>query len=123
MLHFIFEDIKKNEVHYRDQKTSSVIWNTSAPTFVGFLSIDANHLEKCRPGREAAYRSIDIEGEDNFSGGFTDLHLKSYQNILAGGKGYAVKRTGAIQTVSDMPQYRNPRLRSRPHPLLARVLS
>ena len=124
MLHFIFGDIKKNEVHYRDQKTSSGYLEYERARVRWFLSIDAKHLpENAVQGEKLTYRSIDIEGEElEFSGGFTDLHTQSYQNILAG-TGYGVEENRAsIQTVSDMRNaaiIENP---ERPHPLLAKAL-
>ncbi|XDZ69481.1 Gfo/Idh/MocA family oxidoreductase [Alphaproteobacteria bacterium LSUCC0226] len=124
MLHFIFGDIKKNEVHYRDQKTSSGYLEYERARVRWFLSIDAKHLpENAVQGEKLTYRSIDIEGEElEFSDGFTDLHTQSYQNILAG-TGYGVEENRAsIQTVSDMRNaaiIENP---ERPHPLLAKAL-
>jgi len=124
MLHFIFGDIKKNEVHYRDQKTSSGHLEYERARVRWFLSIDAKYLpENAVQGEKLTYRSIDIEGEKlEFSGGFTDLHTQSYQNILAG-MGYGVEENrAAIQTVSDMRNtaiIENP---ERPHPLLAKAL-
>lgn len=124
MLHFIFGDIRKNEVHYRDQKTSSGYLEYERARVRWFLSIDARHLpENAVQGEKLTYRSIDIEGEElEFSGGFTDLHTQSYQNILAG-NGYGVEENrAAIQTVAEMrnaPITENP---DNPHPLLAKVL-
>lgn len=124
MLHFIFGDIKKNEVHYRDRKTSSGYLEYERARVRWFLSIDARHLpENAVQGEKLTYRSIDIEGEElEFSGGFTDLHTQSYQNILAG-NGYGVEENrAAIQTVAEMrnaPIKENP---ENPHPLLAKVL-
>ena len=124
MLHFIFGDIKKNEVHYRDQKTSSGHLEYERARVRWFLSIDAKYLpENAVQGEKLTYRSIDIEGEElEFSDGFTDLHTQSYQNILAG-MGYGVEENrAAIQTVSDMRNtaiIENP---ERPHPLLAKAL-
>lgn len=124
MLHFIFGDIKKNEVHYRDRKTSSGYLEYERARVRWFLSIDARHLpENAVQGEKLTYRSIDIEGEElEFSGGFTDLHTQSYQNILAG-NGYGVEENrAAIQTVAEIrnaPITENP---ENPHPLLAKVL-
>ena len=123
MLHFIFGDIKKNEVHYRDQTTSSGYLEYERARVRWFLSIDAKHLpENAVQGEKLTYRSIDIEGEElEFSGGFTDLHTQSYQNIL-GGKGYGVEENrAAIQTVSDMRNTDITENPARPHPLLAKV--
>ncbi|MDA9942950.1 oxidoreductase, partial [Luminiphilus sp.] len=85
-----------------------------------FLSIDAKHLpNNAVQGEKLTYRSISIEGQElEFSGGFTDLHTQSYENLLAG-KGYGVdENRAAIKTVCDI---RNSVLKHKPvspHPLL-----
>lgn len=104
MLHFIFGDIRENEVHYRDEKTSAGYLEYERARVRWFLSIDARFLpDNAVQGEKLTYRSIDIEGKElEFSGGFTDLHSQSYQNILAGsGYGIEENRT-AIATVSTM---------------------
>lgn len=124
MLHFIFGDIKQNEVYYRDQKTSSGYLEYERARVRWFLSIDGNHLpENAVQGEKLTYRSIDIEGEAlEFSGGFTDLHTQSYQRILAG-EGYGVEdNRAAIETVAKI---RHAPLKSDPtqaHPLLNKVI-
>lgn len=123
MLHFIFGDIKKNEVHYRDQKTSSGYLEYERARVRWFLSIDSNHLpDNAVKGEKLTYRSIDIEGEElEFSGGFTDLHTQSYKNILAG-NGYGVEdNRAAIETVSDMRDSAVVENPSSPHPLLKKL--
>lgn len=123
MLHFIFGDIEKNEVHYRDAKTSCGYLEYERARVRWFLSIDANHLpENAVQGEKLTYRSIDVEGEElEFSGGFTDLHTQSYENILVG-NGYGVEENrAAIETVANMrnaPIVNNP---TNAHPLLAKV--
>ncbi|MGK0445883.1 MAG: UDP-N-acetyl-2-amino-2-deoxyglucuronate dehydrogenase [Bermanella sp.] len=123
MLHFIFGDIKHNEVHYRDEKTSSGFLQYERANVRWFLSIDANHLpENAVQGEKLTYRSIDVEGEElEFSGGFTDLHTQSYERILSG-KGYGVEdnRT-AIQTVDVMRKSPIVETPITPHPLLSKV--
>lgn len=56
------------------------------------LSLDFNDIpEKIRKAGQRTYRSIKIEGKEiEFSGGFTDLHTVSYQNILEG-KGFGLE--------------------------------
>lgn len=101
MLHFIFGDIVKNEVHYRDEKTSAGYLEYERARVRWFLSIDANHLpENAVHGEKSTFRSITVEGEElEFSGGFTDLHTQSYQRVLEG-KGYGVEdNRAAIETV------------------------
>jgi UDP-N-acetyl-2-amino-2-deoxyglucuronate dehydrogenase len=123
MLHFIFGKIVKNEVHYRDEKTSSGYLEYERARVRWFLSIDAKNLPaNAKQGEKLTYRSILIEGEElEFSEGFTELHTESYKNILAG-KGYGLEENRtAIETVeklrlADITQ--NPVLA---HPLLAKV--
>ena len=124
MLHFTFGNIKKNEVHFRDQKTSSGYLEYERARVRWFLSIDSNHLpDNAVQGEKLTYRSIDIEGEElEFSGGFTDLHTQSYQNILAG-NGYGVEENrAAIQTVANMRKTAITENPERPHPFLSKVL-
>ena len=104
MLHFIFGDIKDSEVHYRDEKTVAGYLVYEKARVKWFLSIDENNLpDNAIQGEKKTYRSIDIEGEQlEFSGGFTDLHTQSYQNILAG-NGYGLEENRiAIETVEKI---------------------
>lgn len=124
MLHFIFGDVVKNEVHYRDEKTVSGYLEYKRARVRWFLSIDADNLpENAVQGEKLTYRSITIENEElEFSGGFTDLHTQSYQRILAG-KGYGLEdnRT-AIETVEHIRHadvVANP---TEPHPFLTKLL-
>ena len=86
---------------------------------------DAHNLpSNAVQGEKLTYRSITIEGEElEFSGGFTELHTRSYENILAGnGYGLEENRT-AIETVEQLrlqPIVDNP---ANPPPFLAKVKS
>jgi len=123
MLHFIFGAVKKNEVHYRDEKTTSGYLEYERARVRWFLSIDANNLPaNAVRGEKLTYRSITIENEElEFSGGFTDLHTQSYQRVLAG-QGYGLEdNRAAIETVEVI---RNAPISAHPvnaHPLLAKV--
>ena len=125
MLHFIFGDIRQNEVHFRDEKTASGYLEYDKARVKWFLSIDANHLpENAVNGEKLTYRSITIEGEElEFSGGFTDLHTQSYQNILSG-NGYSVEdNRAAIETVEFIRVAKVTQTPEISHPLLTRVLN
>lgn len=68
------------------------------------LSVNKDDLpESCKGNGQMTYRSITIDGEEvEFSGGFTDLHTKVYEDILAGG-GYRVNDARAsIELVHDI---------------------
>ena len=123
MLHFIFGKILKSEVHYRDEKTSCGYLEYERARVRWFLSIDANNLpSNAVQGEKLTYRSITIEGEElEFSGGFTELHTRSYENILAG-KGYGLEENRtAIETVEKLRLQAIEQNPANPHPLLAKV--
>lgn len=123
MLHFIFGEIKHNEVHYRDDKTSCGYLEYEKARVRWFLSIDANYLpDNAVQGEKLTYRSIDIEGEElEFSGGFTDLHTQSYQRVLDG-NGYGVEdNRAAIETVDVMRKSKVVENPKNPHPLFEKV--
>jgi UDP-N-acetyl-2-amino-2-deoxyglucuronate dehydrogenase len=104
MLTWIFGSVTKNTVHYsQDNKVAGYLELENA-NVRWFLSLDSNDLPvKPEPGKPATYRSITVDGEEiEFSGGFTDLHTQSYQQILAGnGFGLTEVRT-AVEIVSDI---------------------
>lgn len=124
MLHFIFGDIKNNEVHYRSEKTASGYLEYERARVKWFLSIDANNLpDNAVQGEKLTYRSIKIGDEElEFSGGFTDLHTQSYQNVLAGnGYGLEENRT-AIETVEKIRNQDISTNKENYHPLMSKVL-
>lgn len=91
MLHFIFGDLVESEVYYTDETKAGGYLEYDRARVRWFLSIDANDLPESVKGKQPTYRSIDIEGDEiEFSGGFTDLHTISYQEILAG-RGYGLE--------------------------------
>lgn len=123
MLHFIFGKVKKVEVHHRDDKTASGYLEYERAKVRWFLSIDAQYLpDNAVKGEKITFRSITIEGEElEFSGGFTDLHTVSYQNILSG-NGYGVEENrAAIETVEAIRTSDVTSDPATPHPLLAKV--
>lgn len=91
MLHFIFGDLVENEVYYTSETKAGGYLEYDKARVRWFLSIDANDLPESVKGKQPTYRSIDIEGNEiEFSGGFTDLHTVSYEEILAG-RGYGLE--------------------------------
>lgn len=90
MLHFIFGKLQRNIVHHSCTQKAAGYLEYEHARVRWFLSIDANDLPVDVQGKRSTYRSIDIDGEQlEFSEGFTDLHTKSYQEILAG-RGYGL---------------------------------
>lgn len=128
MLHFVFGKLQHNEVHYRDEKAASGFLQYERARVRWFLSIDSNHLpENAIQGEKLTYRSISIRDSDSteeleFSGGFTDLHTQSYQNVLAG-NGFGIDENRvAIETVECIRTQPIVEAGERAHPLLFKVL-
>lgn len=104
MLHYVFGALQENVAHQRSDTKAAGYLEYEHARVRWFLSIDADDLpDESRKQGLRTYRSIAVNGEDiEFSGGFTDLHTLSYQEILAGnGFGLEENRV-AIETVADI---------------------
>lgn len=124
MLHFVFGKLKHNEVHYRDEKTASGYLEYERARVRWFLSIDATYLpDNAVKGEKLTFRSIKIGSEElEFSGGFTDLHTQSYQNILNGNGFGADENKVAIETVEAIRRGDIVEAGCKAHPLLQKVI-
>ena len=100
MLTWIFGDVQENIVHvskvdkvggYLKLKRANVRW---------FLSVDYNDIpNKIKETGQRTYRSITINDKElEFSGGFTDLHTLSYQEILKG-NGFGIDEVRASTNI------------------------
>lgn len=102
MLHFVFGALKENIVHLSTPSKASGYLEYERARVRWFLSVDVEDVPPgLRENDQRTYRSITVDGEEiEFSGGFTDLHTRSYEEILAG-KGFGVEENRtAIATVS-----------------------
>jgi len=104
MLNFVFGSLQRNEVHFAGLTSAAGHLEYERARVRWFLSIDPSTLpaEVAEKGQRT-YRSISCDGEEiEFSGGFTDLHTRSYEEVLKGnGFGLEVSRC-AIETVADI---------------------
>ena len=108
MLMWIFGDVKENIVTEHSRSTASGILELENASVKWRLSIDSNSLpEEVKASGKRTYRALTIDGASfEFSDGFTELHTKSYQNILAG-KGFPLMETKrAIQLVHDIRNFK-----------------
>lgn len=102
MLHFIFGDLQENVVHHSSDTKAAGYLEYENARVRWFLSVDVEDVPEDQLAKgQRTYRSITVDGEEiEFSGGFTDLHIRSYEEILAGrGFGLEENRT-AIRTVA-----------------------
>lgn len=104
MLHFVFGKLVDNKVHYSSATKAGGYLEYEKARVRWFLSVDLNDVPKdVLETGQRTFRAITADGEHiEFSGGFTDLHTISYQEILAGnGFGLEENRT-AIETVAHI---------------------
>ena len=107
MLMWIFGDVKENIVKEHSQNTASGILELENAFVKWRLSIDVNSLPKeVRIAGKRTYRNLNINGEAfEFSDGFTDLHTKSYAEILAGNGFPLMETRKAIELVHKIRNY------------------
>jgi UDP-N-acetyl-2-amino-2-deoxyglucuronate dehydrogenase len=119
MLCWIFGDIKGNTVHLHTHDRAAGYLELEKARVRWFLSIDSDTLpQEIKDKGLSTYRSISIGGEEfEFSGGFTDLHTKSYKNIIDG-KGFRISETTrSIEAVHDIRHAEAIGLKGDYHPL------
>ena len=104
MLLWIFGKSEGVEVHYSDECTVSGFLELEKAHVKWFLSIDRKNLpDSCVENKQNTFRSITVDSEEiEFSGGFTDLHTKVYQNILAGNGFFPSDVRPAIALVHEL---------------------
>ncbi len=120
MLAWIFGGVKSNIVHVSDENKAAGYLQLENARVRWFLSLDKTDLPKSAVENGLpTYRSITIEGEElEFSGGFTDLHNKSYEEILKG-NGFSLEDAKqSIQTVHHIRNTQPIGLQGDYHPFL-----
>ncbi|MEO1517146.1 MAG: Gfo/Idh/MocA family oxidoreductase [Bacteroidota bacterium] len=104
MLLWIFGDVQENVVYEHGKTQARGFLRMKKARVNWVLSVDYDNIpENIRATGARTYRSLRIgEEEFEFSGGFTELHTRSYEGILEG-KGFRIGETlKAIQLVHDI---------------------
>lgn len=106
MLSWIFGDVKQNIVHLHNHDRASGYLEFEKARVRWFLSIDYDVIpDEIKETGQRTYRSITVDGEEiEFSGGFTELHTKSYEDILSG-NGFGL--SDARQSIEIVQEIRN----------------
>ncbi|SEA10792.1 UDP-N-acetyl-2-amino-2-deoxyglucuronate dehydrogenase [Desulfuromusa kysingii] len=123
MLAYIFGPVQKNICHIRNEDTSAGFLELKHARVRWFLSVNAEHLPStAKENGQTTYRSITVDGHEiEFSGGFTDLHTRSYEGILAG-KGFGLSDVhDCIQIVHDFRHLKPAGLTGDYHPFCGAV--
>ena len=106
MLSWVFGDVQENIVHLKEKDKSAGYLEFENARVRWFLSINENDLpNNVKEKKQRTYRSITINNEElEFSSGFTELHTKSYKEILKG-NGFGLK--DSEKSIKIVHQIRN----------------
>lgn len=122
LLMWLFGAPQRSEVHVHEPRRMSGAIELDRARVRWLLSVEASDLP---PGLlekgKTAFRSITMDGQEiEFSGGFTDLHTRSYQSMLDGrGFGIAESRP-SIELVHQIRHSRVVAHRGEGHPAINR---
>lgn len=125
MLQWIFGPVEENIVHVMSFDRVAGYLGLKNARVRYFLSINADCLPaNAVEGEKRTYRTLNIDGEEfEFSQGFTELHTKSYEEILAG-RGFRISEAkNCIQIVHDIRNSTPIGLKGDYHPLAKMELS
>lgn len=123
MLGWVFGDIVKNEAHLKQEDASAGYLEFKHAKVRWFLSVNYDYIpEQIKASGQRTYRSITVDGNEiEFSGGFTDLHTKSYEHILNGGGFNLEEARKSIEIVSNIRNQDIIRNESDVHPFVSKV--
>lgn len=118
MLTWLFGDVKTNVVHIHTHDRAAGFLEFAKARVRWFLSIDANTLpEAARQKNMRTYRSMTLEGNEiEFSDGFTDLHTRSYEEILNGNGFGVADALPSIRIADDIRNMQSIGLKGEYHP-------
>ncbi|MCK4464092.1 MAG: Gfo/Idh/MocA family oxidoreductase [Bacteroidales bacterium] len=123
MLIWIFGDVKENIVHISNHNKAAGYLSLEKARVRWFLSIDFKDIQdEVKNSGKRTYRSITIDGEEiEFSDGFTDLHKRSYEEIL-NGKGFGLEEARkSIQVVYIIRNFKPVGLKGEVHPYCFKI--
>jgi UDP-N-acetyl-2-amino-2-deoxyglucuronate dehydrogenase len=102
MLNDVFGALQESRVHLYEPTRAGGFLEYERARVRWYLSVDVDDVPPApRAAGQRTFRSITVDGEEiEFSGGFTDLHKRSYELILEG-QGFGLEETrSAITTVA-----------------------
>lgn len=91
LLVWLFGSVEASEVHLREQKRAAGTMTLKNADVEWYLSAEALDLPFTpQPGSKTTFRAITVDGQQlEFSEGFTDLHTRVYEEVLAG-RGFGI---------------------------------
>ncbi len=124
MLTWIFGNQQSGVVNYSSADTVAGFMELEHARVRWFLSINDSYLPQAVQAKgQRTYRSITVEGDEiEFSGGFTDLHTLTYQDILGGGGYGLADARRSIEMVYDIRHAASIGKNGEYHPFLNQVI-
>jgi len=122
MLLWLFGPTEDVEVHLREPKRVSGSLRLRRARVRWFLSTDARDLPFTpEPGSKTTFRSITVNGEEIvFTEGFTDLHTRVYEEVLAG-RGAGLDEARPSIELAHRIRHAPVTPSASPHPMLSRA--
>ena len=124
MLTYIFGEVEENVVHIKTPYANAGYLKLKNARVRWFLSVKYAYIpDEIKAQGQRTYRSITVDGEEiEFSGGFTELHTRSYEEILKG-NGFGLDEAyGSIKTVSTIRNLNPIGLSGEYHPFCRKVI-
>ncbi len=125
MLTWIFGDVEENIVNLKTPYANAGYLKLKNARVRWFLSVKYDYIPyEVKAQGQRTYRSIMVNGEDiEFSGGFTELHTRSYEEILKGNGFGLDEARNSIEIVSNIRNQEPVGLIGEYHPFCKKVIS
>ena len=124
MLVHAFGAATMNVAHLRQPQRAAGFLVCGRAAIRWFLSIDRGDLPASPEAAAKTYRSITVNGEElEFSDGFADLHVRSYEHIVGGGGFDLDAVRPGVEIVSRFRTAPTEPCRGERHPLASRYLA
>ncbi len=123
MLSWIFGDVKENIVHIKTEDVNAGMLKLKNANVKWFLSVNYEYIpQEIKDKGQTTFRSIMVEGEEiEFSGGFKDLHTRSYEEIL-NGNGFGLDDAySSVNIISQIRKIESVKLLDDYHPFCDKV--
>jgi UDP-N-acetyl-2-amino-2-deoxyglucuronate dehydrogenase len=125
MLTYIFGDVEENIVHLKTPYANAGYLKLKNARVRWFLSVKYDYIpDEIKATGQRTYRSITVNGEEiEFSGGFTELHTRSYEEILKGNGFGLDEARKSIEIVSTIRNLAPIGLEGEYHPFCTKVIN
>ncbi|WP_457563912.1 Gfo/Idh/MocA family protein [Caminibacter pacificus] len=123
MLSWIFGEVEENIVHVKTEYANAGFLKLKHANVRWFLSVIYDYIpDEIKAKGQRTYRSITVDGEEiEFSGGFTDLHTRSYEEVLKGNGFGLDEAKPSIEIVSTIRNLNPVGLKGEYHPFAKKV--